>query len=301
MPGAGNMGTHATGGVQEVDGGLSGVDRNWGRPVVLRRMHNRWPWLRAMGSWEYWREVAGHQLVTASLDVEERSGSTRKVRTTIAEFVGADPSGTCTGKARRGEPSSAYVKQVDVSHLHRQSHSAIIGDVARAFPDAWAFSAYLWLGHARSTTGLHCDDERNVLCQLLGTKAVTVFPPSDAPYLYTNALYDDGTVCCDVDPSHADLVRFPLFSRASPLTVGLAPGDVLFLPAGWYHQVESQGASISVNVFFSSPLELLTKGLVRLAFRWLHWAGLWRPNMCVCHSRRQTEPGIVARSVFLGC
>jgi len=59
--------------------------------------------------------------------------------------------------------------------------------------------------------------------------------------------------------SRADVSRpldFPLLSRTTRLEVELAPGEVLFLPAGWWHDVSSysnDGVHCAVNIWFHPP------------------------------------------------
>ena len=47
-------------------------------------------------------------------------------------------------------------------------------------------------------------------------------------------------VMSPVDILSPDLNRFPLFSQANRLKCTLSPGDVLFMPAFWWHEVQSQ-------------------------------------------------------------
>lgn len=59
-----------------------------------------------------------------------------------------------------------------------------------------------------------------------------------------------------VDPVAPDLSRFPRFAHARPITVTLQTGDMLYLPALWYHRVAQQvGPSPAVAASSSDPLE----------------------------------------------
>jgi len=60
-----------------------------------------------------------------------------------------------------------------------------------------------------------------------------------------------------------DLIKHPLFARATPLRVILHPGDVLYLPAFWHHEVQSipdvdesagpgRRINIAVNFWFAN-------------------------------------------------
>lgn len=56
-----------------------------------------------------------------------------------------------------------------------------------------------------------------------------------------------------------DLYKNPLYEYATPLRVVLAPGDVLCIPAGWHHEVQSlpdagTGLNVAVNFWFESTL-----------------------------------------------
>ncbi|ORC92175.1 tRNA wybutosine-synthesizing protein 4 [Trypanosoma theileri] len=95
----------------------------------------------------------------------------------------------------------------------------------------------------------HYDTLDNVLCQVVGTKRVVIFPPSE----YNN-LYMNGSSSSVLNINAPDLTRFPRFADACrhAMEVILEPGDMLFLPSLWFHHITTMGNShcISVNVFF---------------------------------------------------
>ncbi|KAJ1481478.1 hypothetical protein T484DRAFT_1899345 [Baffinella frigidus] len=78
-----------------------------------------------------------------------------------------------------------------------------------------------------------------------GTKRVVLFAPRDADKLY---MVGDKSRVADIE--HPDLARFPLFRLATPFECTLLPGDVLFIPALWFHNVLSVDFSVAVNVFW---------------------------------------------------
>jgi hypothetical protein len=86
--------------------------------------------------------------------------------------------------------------------------------------------------------------------QIWGEKRVTLYSPDERPLLYacsTTPQGDhepDGT---DVNPDEPDYDRFPLFRQAHRLDVVIGPGDMLFIPDGWWHHVRSLTPSFSVN------------------------------------------------------
>lgn len=52
------------------------------------------------------------------------------------------------------------------------------------------------------------------------------------------------------DIENPDESNFPSFSKAQYVDCKLEPGDALFIPALWFHNVLAEEASISINIFF---------------------------------------------------
>jgi ribosomal protein L16 Arg81 hydroxylase len=69
-----------------------------------------------------------------------------------------------------------------------------------------------------------------------------MIPSFDLPKIYNTDRYYS-----EVDPENVDVKKHPLFSKASFAHVILNPGDMLFIPAGWWHWVRSLDVSISVT------------------------------------------------------
>ena len=83
-----------------------------------------------------------------------------------------------------------------------------------------------------------------------GRKRVRLFG-HDLSSLYPNPLGSHGkTVQSQVDCDSPDLDRFPLFANARCEETVLAPGEMLFIPAFYWHQVCALDTGISVNMFY---------------------------------------------------
>jgi ribosomal protein L16 Arg81 hydroxylase len=105
----------------------------------------------------------------------------------------------------------------------------------------------VWIGNG-NITGLHFDAPNNYYFQLKGQKFFYIFDPSHYFYLYPAG--SNGSEFSDVE--NIDRQRFPLTSHLKPICVRLEPGDFLFLPSFWWHQVRSAGSYISIN-FWGYP------------------------------------------------
>jgi hypothetical protein len=103
-----------------------------------------------------------------------------------------------------------------------------------------------WLGPAGTVTPLHCDYDDNIFAQVWGTKRIFLVPPHHDAFLYTsqaNAILFGSPF----NPEAPDFDKFPLARQAMAIECMVHPGDMLYVPAGWYHQVSAQTFSLSAN------------------------------------------------------
>lgn len=100
----------------------------------------------------------------------------------------------------------------------------------------------LFISPRGARTSLHVDPWGScaVLCQVYGRKSWYLYAPDQAEYLRN----EFGTV----DVTRPDRSKFGAFDRAQ-LTAScvLQPGEVIYIPHGWYHQVECDSDSISLT------------------------------------------------------
>ncbi|MGN7997850.1 cupin-like domain-containing protein [Sphingomonas sp. 22176] len=100
----------------------------------------------------------------------------------------------------------------------------------------------LWIGNA-STIACHYDRFDNLACVIAGERRFTLYPPDAIGDLYVGPI--DHTMAGQPVSLAATAAsqdpRYPRFAaaRALALTVTLHPGDALYLPKLWWHQVEA--------------------------------------------------------------
>jgi len=103
-----------------------------------------------------------------------------------------------------------------------------------------------WLGPARTVTPLHCDYDDNIFAQVWGSKRIFLAPPHHDAFLYTREA-NPVLFGSPFDPEAPDFDAFPLARQAAIVEVVVEPGDMLYVPAGWYHQVRALSFSLSSN------------------------------------------------------
>jgi hypothetical protein len=103
-----------------------------------------------------------------------------------------------------------------------------------------------WLGPAGTVTPLHCDYDDNIFAQIWGSKRIFLSPPHHDEFLYpreANAMLFGSPF----NPEAPDFDKFPLARKAAMIEYIIQPGELLYVPAGWYHQVRSLTFSLSAN------------------------------------------------------
>jgi hypothetical protein len=115
-----------------------------------------------------------------------------------------------------------------------------------------------WLGPAGTVTPLHCDYDDNIFAQVWGTKRIVLAPPHHDAFLYPREA-NPVLVGSPFDPEHPDYEAYPLARRAALVECTVHPGEMLYVPAGWYHQVRALAFSLSVNRW-ARALPLALKG-----------------------------------------
>jgi hypothetical protein len=100
----------------------------------------------------------------------------------------------------------------------------------------------IWLGHV-SNVSSHYDTLDNLACVVAGRRRFTLYAPELTARLYVGPI--DNTMAGQpvslAASSPPDPARYPLFEtvRDQALVAELEPGDVLYLPKLWWHQVEA--------------------------------------------------------------
>lgn len=110
-------------------------------------------------------------------------------------------------------------------------------------------STLLWVSPAPTISPLHYDLNFGCLCQVAGEKQVILAHPKYYEQLYphaVNSLHDRQSAVDDIH--QPDSARFPLAATVPLMKGTLKAGSLLFLPYGWWHQIESVGFSISVSM-----------------------------------------------------
>lgn len=225
------------------------------RPVLLTGLMARW---QALDKWtpQYLKSVCGRELVEVMAAREsnpqyEIDDSPHRRNIHFSQFIDV---------AMSGAETNDYYLTARNNFFARAGVRPLLQDIEQ-FPDYLNVDEsgngiYLWLGPKGTVTPLHHDLMNIFMAQVRGRKRVLLVPPEEL-----DLVYNHHAVYSPVDPANPDYERFPGFREATVLETELAPGEVLFLPVGWWHYVKAIEPSITVTFNnFRFPNE----------FQWVH-------------------------------
>jgi lysine-specific demethylase 8 len=233
------------------------------RPVLVQGLIRQWP--AAGWTFDSLRAVAGDRPVKVLVNLPDRGG-------------------VLAGGQESYEKTMPFTEFLELASRPDLDAPCYLGytrpaDLIPGYDDAFDFAALtppdryptdtrLWIGSAGTCSGLHSDLKDNVFAQVHGRKRVILVPLRQTHLVYP---FIDNIVNSRVDPEHLDAGRFPRFARASVSTCVVGPGDVLYIPRGWWHYLRSESPSISINHWFGprTPAWTFLVLLARLGPRYI--------------------------------
>lgn len=212
------------------------------RPVILTGRMADWPALR---KWTpmYFREVVGDAVVeiTAGRESDPDHDLNREKHRqwlTMRELVDRVTSGGVTNDYYLMGRGHAWASE-GLRPLHGDVR---VPEDLLASSDARRTGEFFWFGPAGTVTRLHHDALSVFIAQVYGRKHVKLIPSFDLAYLYNHRSWFSR-----VDPERAEPERYPAFQKASVSDVILEPGEMLFIPVGWWHWVRALDVSVSMS------------------------------------------------------
>lgn len=184
-------------------------------------------------------------------------------------------------RIRQGGSGSVYMGSVPVErHLPGfKEENSLLGVPSEVEPR-------IWLGN-RSHVSCHFDTYDNLACVIAGRRRFTLYPPELIGDLYVGPV--DNTmagqpVALAASSSPGD-PRYPRFDavRDKALTVDLGPGDALYLPKLWWHEVAAMSdVNVLVNYWWDAfrqgpdaPFSVMMLAMIALAERPLAERKAW--------------------------
>lgn len=158
-------------------------------------------------------------------------------------------------------PQQIYLAQVPIMNIENEEKvqlGSLRDDILTpAFLESKGLASInLWMNSSQARSSTHYDPHHNLLCIVTGRKQVALWPPSASPFLYPMPIYGEASNHSAIAIEKLDLSVHPRAERSIQYSqrVVLDAGDALFIPEGWFHQVDSDVLTIAVNFWWRSKM-----------------------------------------------
>jgi hypothetical protein len=209
------------------------------RPVILCDLMSLW---EAPQKWtpEYLKRICGDEIVeiTAARETNpeyEMDDAPHRKKIKFSAYI---------DMVMSGKETNDYYMTARNDFFARKGTRLLLEDIdffSEYLSESDGKGAYLWFGPKGTITPLHHDLMNIFMAQVQGRKRIKLVPASEIELVYNHfAVYSQ------VDAAHPDYQKFPKFQFANVIDLELAPGEVLFLPVGWWHWVKALDTSITV-------------------------------------------------------
>ena len=211
------------------------------RPVVLTDLARDWPALQR------WTPLALKERFGAvTVEVQSRRDALADYEVRMQELRTEMPLAAFVDRVLAAGTGNDIYLTANNHALKRPGLAPLLDDIGSlpAFVDRTRLpgEALLWFGPAGTCTPLHHDTLMLFHTQIVGRKHWRFVSPLETPRLDNRV-----GVFSPVDLAQPDLARWPALADVTVLDVTLAPGETLFVPVGWWHQVRSLDISISLS------------------------------------------------------
>jgi lysine-specific demethylase 8 len=176
-------------------------------------------------------------------------------RGTLGSLIDAVTSGPADERARRlftGDERFLLQRRAGQTRVDPELAPLLDDVVAPAFvPPERLYTIWAWFSGRGVRTWLHYDNNgcHNLNAQLRGSKSCTLYPPESLPQLAPFPLGGPNPAhnCSSIDVEQSELPS--AFQQADAHEARLEAGDLLFIPAYWFHTFRHEG-DFNANVNF---------------------------------------------------
>lgn len=256
------------------------------KPVILKGLVNSWPLVQAAKS---------SSLKVLNTLRDHDSGQPLLVYRGVPEIQARfGYNSTCTGFNYNSERAKLADVLSSIEHgLAQDSHEYLYINSLRfdqGLPTLYADNTLqfthpefnnnqpvpkIWIG-TESVAAAHFDQPRNIACCVAGKRRFTLFAPDQVENLYPGPLSPTpgGQVVTVANLANPDFQRFPRLKTAleNAYIADLEPGDGLYYPSMWWHEVEAfDRFNVMVNFwwmtakpYLGNPMDALLHGMLSL-------------------------------------
>lgn len=208
-------------------------------PIVIKDLISHWSALKKWDKPSFWVELAGHRFFPVEIGCHYQDIYWTQEIIQLNDFFQKYVFNI-------NNDQIAYIAQHNWIHqIPLLARDFEILDLCEIFLDPCMDNVitHMWFGVKGTFTPLHYDKYNNILTQIVGQKYILLVDPVYSN-IFTDGFNNSSKIVDENISDHLQKLGIP-FNE-----VILKPGDSLFIPSNWWHQVKSLNFSISISFWF---------------------------------------------------
>lgn len=221
------------------DPSISEFERNVSNPIIIEGLISNWPALKKWSIPSFWIETAGHRFFPVEIGTNYESNDWYQEIIQLNEYFKSYVFADNNSKI-------AYIAQHNWVHqipcLSRDFEAPDICDIFLN-PDQDQVLTHMWFGMKGTISPLHFDKYDNIFSQIVGRKHFVLVDPK-----FSHVITFGTGNTCKIDDGQ--ILEFLTNNNIPYHEFILSPGESLYIPSKWWHQVKSLSFSISISFWF---------------------------------------------------
>jgi hypothetical protein len=221
-----------------------------GLPVVIQGVVEKWPACKAWPAERIVNECGGHDVKITRYEGNSKNAA-RSIQMRVGEFVQA------VAESRPGSEVLAWngelvadslpelAAELELPYLVRTKSSDTVAFIAG--PRAWPYRHVCNQFHYHP--GLHA-----FAAQVQGRKLFRLYGPAESRSLYPPPWWESIPFRSAIEVHRDDLSAYPRLTEAVCYETILEAGEMLFIPASWWHLVANEEFAVLVTTFYPAPV-----------------------------------------------
>lgn len=207
-------------------------------PSVIEDLISDWPALKKWACPSFWIETAGHRFFPVEIGRDYEAEDWYQDIIQLFEYFSKYVFDT-------NNRTIAYIAQHNWLHqIPSLAQDFEIPDLCDLFlnTNQDKVLVHMWFGMKGTCSPLHFDKYNNIFSQVVGFKHFVLVDPKFS-HIVSNG--KDNT--CKID---CNILDFLTENNIPYIELILKPGESLYIPSNWWHQVKSISFSISISFWF---------------------------------------------------
>mmetsp|Transcript_19848 Transcript_19848/g.19955 ORF Transcript_19848/g.19955 Transcript_19848/m.19955 type:complete len:271 (+) Transcript_19848:85-897(+) len=213
-------------------------------PVIIRGLAKFWPAIhneRRKWSLDYLKQRVGDQIVTVEAYGDYMNKDMKQLLINFDGYIDF---------LKSGIDGHFYLAQRELEEFPMLKDDIVKPQLCNTGKST-LYRSNIWLGPSGIASPCHYDPFQNILCQVIGSKRVILFHPSQTSNLYPAiGTTQKNTSMIDMTVSCIDYQKYPLFEKCEGYEGEIHRGDGVFIPYKYWHFCQSTSISCSINFWW---------------------------------------------------